>query len=188
MKPLSRRLCFKPSSRGHATGYALSCQPCPTCVTNFLAQGAPRPCYKPEGFDPHPHCPEVNCTESRQRLYERFSKLLVHGWIMDDLGGSCRFTRIPSQASVRYRFALVKVRRPSDPLILRVACPAHCCPLLDFLLLFLDVAPSASGAVACLRAAAQNPGSVFKQHPFRPALATFHYNEPPGIERQAFGS
>ena len=84
-------------------------------------------------------------------------------------GGSYRFTRIPSQASVRYRFALVKVRRPSDPLSIRVACPAFCCPLVDFLLLFLDVAPSASGAVACSRAAAQNPGSVFKQHPFRPA-------------------
>ena len=24
-------------------------------VTNFVAQGAPRPCYKPEGFDPHPY-------------------------------------------------------------------------------------------------------------------------------------
>ena len=95
---------------------------------------------------------------------------------MDDLGGSYRFARIPAQASVRYRFALVKVSRPSDPLILRVACPALRCPLtlLDFLLLFLNVAPSASGAVACSRAAAQNPGSVFKQHPFRRAYRPNH--------------
>ena len=56
---------------------------------------------------------------------------------MDDLGGSYRFTRISSHVSVRYRFALVKVRRPSDSLILLVACPllpftcpftALCCP------------------------------------------------------------
>ena len=51
-------------------------------------------------------------------------------------GGSYRFTRIPSHVSVRYRFALVKVRRPSDSLILLVACPALYCPLLRHLLLF----------------------------------------------------
>ena len=42
--------------------------------------------------------------------YERLSKLLVHGQTMDDLGGSYRFTRIPSHVAVRYRFALVKVK------------------------------------------------------------------------------
>ena len=47
-------------------------------------------------------------------------------------GGSYRFTRIPSHVSVRYRFALVKVRRPSNSLILLVACPALYCPLLPF--------------------------------------------------------
>ena len=55
---------------------------------------------------------------------------------MDDLGGSYRFTRIPSHVSVRYRFALVKVRRPSDSLILLVACPALYCPLLPFTALY----------------------------------------------------
>ena len=68
--------------------------------------------------------------------YERLSKLLVHGQTMDDLGGSYRFTRIPSHVSVRYRFALVKVRRPSDSLILLVACPALYCPLLPFTALY----------------------------------------------------
>ena len=62
-------------------------------------------------------------------MYERSSKLLIHGQTMDDLGGSYRFTRISPHVSVRYRFALVKVRRPSDSLILLVACPALCCPL-----------------------------------------------------------
>ena len=51
---------------------------------------------------------------------------------MDDSVGSYRFTRIPSHVSVRYRFALVKLRRPSDSLILLVACPALYCPLLLF--------------------------------------------------------
>ena len=51
---------------------------------------------------------------------------------MDVLGGSYRFARIPSHVSVRYRFALVKVRRPSNSLILLVACPALYCPLLPF--------------------------------------------------------
>ena len=69
-------------------------------------------------------------------IYERLSKLLVHGQTMDDLGGSYRFTRIPSHVSVRYRFALVKVRRPSDSLILLVACPALYCPLLPFTALY----------------------------------------------------
>ena len=55
---------------------------------------------------------------------------------MADLGGSYRFTRIPSHVSVRYRFALVKVRRPSDSLILLVACPALYCPLLPFTALY----------------------------------------------------
>ena len=72
----------------------------------------------------------------KQGLYERLSKLLVHGQTMDDLGGSYRFTRIPSHVSVRYRFALVKVRRPSDSLILLVACPALSCPLLPFTALY----------------------------------------------------
>ena len=60
---------------------------------------------------------------------ERSSKLLIHGQTMDDLGGSYRFTRISSYVSVRYRFGLVKVRRPSDSLILLVAYPGLCCPL-----------------------------------------------------------
>ena len=68
-------------------------------------------------------------------LYEHLSKLLVHGQTMDDLGGSYRFTRIPSHVSARYRFALVKVR-PSDSLILLVACPALYCPLLPFTALY----------------------------------------------------
>ena len=68
-------------------------------------------------------------------LYERLSKLLVHGQTMDDLGGSYRFTRIPSHVAVRYRFALVKVKRPSNSLILLVVCPALYCPLLPFTLL-----------------------------------------------------
>ena len=55
---------------------------------------------------------------------------------MDVLGGSYRFTGIPSHVSVRYRFALVKVRRPSDSLILLVACPALYCPLLPFTALY----------------------------------------------------
>ena len=63
------------------------------------------------------------------------SKLLVHGQTMDDLGGSYRFTRIPSHVAVRYRFALVKVKRPSNSLILLVVCPALYCPLLPFTLL-----------------------------------------------------
>ena len=67
--------------------------------------------------------------------YERLSKLLVHGQTMDDLGGSYRFTRIPSHVAVRYRFALVKVKRPSNSLILLVVCPALYCPLLPFTLL-----------------------------------------------------
>ena len=67
--------------------------------------------------------------ERERERYERWSKLLIHGQTMDDLGGSYRFTRISSHVSVRYRFALVKVRRPSDSLILLVACPALCCPL-----------------------------------------------------------
>ena len=54
---------------------------------------------------------------------------------MDDLGGSYRFTRIPSHVAVRYRFALVKVKRPSNSLILLVVCPALYCPLLPFTLL-----------------------------------------------------
>ena len=33
---------------------------------------------------------------------------------------------------MRYRFALVNLRRPSDSLILLVACPALYCPLLPF--------------------------------------------------------
>ena len=60
---------------------------------------------------------------------------------MDDLGGSYRFTRIPSHVSVRYRFALVKVRRPSDSLILLVACPALYCPLLPFTALYCLLLP-----------------------------------------------
>ena len=74
-------------------------------------------------------------------ILERLSKLLVHGQTMDDLGGSYRFTRIPSHVSVRYRFALVKVGRPSDSLILLVACPvtALCCPLLLFTAFYCPV-------------------------------------------------
>ena len=57
-----------------------------------------------------------------------------------------RFTRIPSHVSVRYRFALVKVRRPSpsDSLILLVACPARCCPSLLFTALDCPLLPSAA--------------------------------------------
>ena len=72
----------------------------------------------------------------RGTIYERLSKLLVRGQTMDVLGGSYRFTRIPSHVSVRYRFALVKIRRPSDSLILLVACPALYCPLLPFTTLY----------------------------------------------------
>ena len=45
-------------------------------------------------------------------LLERLSILLIHGQTMDVLGGSYRFARIPPHVSVRYRFALVKARRP----------------------------------------------------------------------------
>ena len=81
----------------------------------------------------------LKCT--RQRSHERLSKLLVHGQTMDDLGGSYRFTRIPSHVAVRYRFALVKVKRPSNSLILLVVCPALYsllyCSLLPFTVLYL---------------------------------------------------
>ena len=62
-------------------------------------------------------------------------------WMFSFWGGSYRFTRIPSHASVRYRFALVKVRRPSDSLILLVACPALNCPLLLFTALYCLLLP-----------------------------------------------
>ena len=74
---------------------------------------------------------------------ERLSKLLVHGQTMDVLGGSYRFTRIPSHVSVRYRFALVKVRtiRLTDP-TRSLPCPllpsaALYCSLLPFTVLYL---------------------------------------------------
>ena len=56
-------------------------------------------------------------------------------------GGSHRFTRISFHVSVRYRFALVKVRRPSDSLILLVACPALYRPSLPFLALYCRLLP-----------------------------------------------
>ena len=77
-------------------------------------------------------------------------------------GGSYRLTTIRSHVSVRYRFALVKVRRLSDSLILLVACPAliYCpvllftalccplpalyCPLLHFTALHWHLLPSAA--------------------------------------------
>ena len=77
------------------------------------------------------------------------SKLLVHGQTLDVLGGSYRFTRIPSHVSVRYRFALVKVRRPSDSLILLVACPALYCPLLPFTALYCLWRPFSCPLLSC---------------------------------------
>ena len=56
---------------------------------------------------------------------------------MDIFGGPYRFTRIPSHVSVRYRFALVKVRRPSDSLIPLLPFAAVCCSLLPFTALYL---------------------------------------------------
>ena len=59
---------------------------------------------------------------------------------MDDLGGSYRFTRIPSHVSVRHRFALAKLRRPSGSLILltvtRSFSAALSCSLLPFTALY----------------------------------------------------
>ena len=72
---------------------------------------------------------------------------------LDDLRGSYRFTRIPSHVSAWYRFALVKVTRPSDSLILLVACPAvlpsaalssllpFTCPLLPLTALYCLYCP-----------------------------------------------
>ena len=85
----------------------------------------------------------------KKTTYERLSKLLVHGQTMDDLGGSYRFTRIPSHVAVRYRFALVKVKRPSNSLILLVVCPALYCPLLPFTLLLFTAFYCPSPALYC---------------------------------------
>ena len=79
-----------------------------------------------------------------ETTYERLSKLLVHGQTMHDLGGSYGFTRIPSHVSVRYRFALVKVKktiRLTDP-TRSLPCPllpsaALYCSLLPFTVLYL---------------------------------------------------
>ena len=47
----------------------LSCQPCRKnhLYTNFVAQWAPRPCYKAEGFDPLPH--QVQAHLSQRMLW-----------------------------------------------------------------------------------------------------------------------
>ena len=122
-----------------------------------------------------------------------------HGWIMDDLGGSYRFTRIPSQASVRYRFALVESKATIRPTEHTRSLPCLLLPFTRFLAPFPGRRFECVWSCRLLACGSTKPGeriqtapfspclqtkpktgSVFKQHPFGPACrrGTYSNNTP----------
>ena len=111
------------------------------------------------------------CVSARVYVSVRQNSLfMARPWMT--WGGSYRFTRISSHVSVRYRFALVKVRRPSDSLILFVACP-HLplyCPVLPFTALFLPFT-----ALCCPLPALYYPFSIRTGSGSRNELVTSGY-------------